>query len=232
MDYLLGDFGFALWDEENRLLWCATDHMGIRPVFYERHRHTVVASNTLDCVRLHPESSGRLNELAIADFLVHGFNLDSTSTVYADIGRIGPGCSASFQKDGTTARTYWDVPAEDPVLGRKPDEVISEFRDLLGKAVSDRIRTRRIAIYLSGGIDSPTLAATAAGVLPDGRRGLTRLLLRVSAPHPRRRVPVRRAGCEKLGWTSASRTGRYLLRPPVARQAGIDAGAKYECLVL
>ena len=91
VDYLLGDFGFALWDEENRLLWCATDHMGIRPVFYERHHHAVVVSNTLDCVRLHPESSGRLNDSAIADFLVHDFNLDSTSTVYAGIGRVGPG---------------------------------------------------------------------------------------------------------------------------------------------
>ena len=52
VDYLLGDFGFALWDKGNRLLWCATDHMGIRPVFYERHAGTVVISNTLDRVRL------------------------------------------------------------------------------------------------------------------------------------------------------------------------------------
>lgn len=172
VDDLLGDFGFALWDEDNRLLWCATDHMGIRPVFYERHRHTVVASNTLDCVRLHPESSSRLNELAIADFLVHDFNLDSTSTVYADIGRVGPASSVSFRNGDTTARTYWELPAEDPVLGREPGDVISEFRDLLGQAVNDRIRTRRIAIYLSGGIDSPTLAATAAQIMPDAHRNL------------------------------------------------------------
>ncbi len=173
VDYLSGDFGFALWDEGHRLLWCATDHMGIRPVFYERHASSVVISNTLDCVRLHPQSSGRLNDLAIADFLVHDFNLDSTSTVYADIGRIGPGSVVSFRRRDTTPRMYWELPAEDPVLGRKPDDVISEFRDLLDKAVSDRIRTRRIAIYLSGGIDSPTLAAAAVRKLPGGHRGLT-----------------------------------------------------------
>lgn len=173
VERLLGDFGFALWDERARLLWCATDHMGIRPVFYERHRDTVVVSNTLDCVRLHPDSNCRLNELAISDFLVHDFNLDATSTVYAQISRLGPGSAVSFRGSRTTPRTYWDLPAEDPVLGRKPDEVISEFRDLLRKAVSDRIRKSRVAIYLSGGVDSPTLAATAADVLPDGGRGLT-----------------------------------------------------------
>jgi hypothetical protein len=52
VNYLPGDFGFALWDKGNRLVWCATDHMGIRPVFHERHTSTVVISNTLDRVRL------------------------------------------------------------------------------------------------------------------------------------------------------------------------------------
>ena len=172
VDHLLGDFGFALWDDESQLLWCATDHMGIRPVFHERQRHAVVVSNTLDCVRLHPKSDSRLNELAIADFLVHDVNLDSTSTVYASIGRVGPGCSLSFRKDDTTARTYWELPAEDPVLGRKPDEVIGEFRHLLEQAVSDRTRTGRIAIYLSGGLDSPALAASAVQIVPDAHRNV------------------------------------------------------------
>ena len=172
VESLLGDFGFALWDAAQRMLWCATDPMGVRPVFYERHHDTVVVSNTLDCVRLHPDSSDRLNELAIADFLVHDFNPDPTSTVYATIGRIGPGAALSFQEGRTTARKYWELPAADPVLGRKPDAVLEELQDLLVKAVRDRIRTRTIAIYLSGGLDSPALAAGAARLMPDTRQNV------------------------------------------------------------
>jgi asparagine synthase (glutamine-hydrolysing) len=172
LEHLLGDFGFALWDAAERMLWCATDPMGIRPVFYERHHDTVVVSNTLDCVRLHPDSSDRLNELAIADFLVHDFNPDPTSTAYATIGRIGPGATLSFLAGQTTARTYWELPASDPVLGRRPDAVLEELQDLLVKAVRDRIRTRTIAIYVSGGLDSPALAACAARLIPDARQNV------------------------------------------------------------
>jgi asparagine synthase (glutamine-hydrolysing) len=170
VDRLLGEFGFALWDERARRLWCATDHMGIRPVFHERHGSTVVVSNTLDCVRLHPASCGTLGEQAIADFLVHDFNPDPTTTVYEAIRRVAPGVAVAFTSDGVRLRAYSQMPADDPVLGRTPDAVVEEFRDLLGKAVKDRIRTRRIAIYLSGGIDSATLAAAAASTLPEPGR--------------------------------------------------------------
>src|SRR5439155_14677408 len=40
-------------------------------------------------------------------------------------------------------------------------EYVEELRDLLDQAVSDRLRTTRIGIFLSGGLDSAILAATA-----------------------------------------------------------------------
>ncbi len=172
LEHLLGDFGFAVWDERARKLWCATDHMGVRPVFHEQHQQTVVASNTLDCVRLHPDSRDELNELAAADFLVHDFNTDATSTAYAAIGRLEPGSSLSFKDGHATSHIYWDLPIEDPVLGRSDREWCEEFRELAGRAVADRIRTKKIALYMSGGIDSTTLAAITASRLPRSHENL------------------------------------------------------------
>jgi len=31
---LLGDFAFAIWDKDNEKLFCARDHMGIKPFYY------------------------------------------------------------------------------------------------------------------------------------------------------------------------------------------------------
>jgi asparagine synthase (glutamine-hydrolysing) len=33
---LLGDYAFAIWDENKGRLFCARDHMGVRPLYYYR----------------------------------------------------------------------------------------------------------------------------------------------------------------------------------------------------
>src|SRR5579862_4789949 len=69
VEHLVGDFAFAVWDAPRQRLFCARDHMGAKPFYYLHAGSTVVFSNTLDCVRLHPLASDQLNDLAIADFL-------------------------------------------------------------------------------------------------------------------------------------------------------------------
>jgi asparagine synthetase B (glutamine-hydrolysing) len=51
---LIGDFAFALWDGPRQRLFCAVDHLGVKPLFYAVVNRTFVFSNTLECVRLHP----------------------------------------------------------------------------------------------------------------------------------------------------------------------------------
>ncbi len=70
VEHLLGDFAFAIWDAPRRSLFCARDHMGVKPFYYAHIGSTLIFSNTLDCVRMHPAVSDTLNDLAIADFLV------------------------------------------------------------------------------------------------------------------------------------------------------------------
>jgi asparagine synthase (glutamine-hydrolysing) len=52
------------------------------------------------------------------------------------------------------------LPTEEPIYRRDADYV-AELVDLLNQAVADRLRTDRVGIFFSGGIDSTALAATA-----------------------------------------------------------------------
>ncbi len=76
VEHLLGDFSFAIWDASRRRLFCARDQMGVKPFFYAHVGSCVVFSNTLECVRQHPLVSDRLNDLAIADFLLFDMHQD------------------------------------------------------------------------------------------------------------------------------------------------------------
>jgi asparagine synthase (glutamine-hydrolysing) len=163
--HLQGDFSFAIWDAPNKQLFCARDQFGIKPFYYASVGSVVVFSNTLDCIRRHPAVSGRLNDLAIADFLLFDIIREPAATSFEDIHRLLPAHSLTCGQGGISVRRYWELPVSAPLHHKHPNECVEQFRELLDLAVADRLRTRKAAVFMSGGLDSPTVAASAQRVL-------------------------------------------------------------------
>ena len=166
VEHLLGDFAFAVWDGPNERLFCARDHMGVKPFYYAHLGNTVIFSNTLDCLRQHPAVSDTLNDLAIADFLLFGLNQERDTTSFADIQRIPPAHRVIWSPNGLSVARYWTLPIEEPVYFKRSRDYTDRFENLLRQAVGDRLRVGRVSVFMSGGLDSPLLAATAADLLP------------------------------------------------------------------
>jgi asparagine synthase (glutamine-hydrolysing) len=165
---LRGDFSFALWDPARRVLLCARDAFGVRPLYYADLGDAFVCSNVLSAVRAHPAVTSRLHEPAIVSFLCHGFNIDLTTTTFADIRRLAPAhqLAVSLESAGGATRRHSSFPAPTPLVYRREEEYVERYRELLGRAVQDRLRVPRVAIMLSGGLDSTSLAATVRRVSP------------------------------------------------------------------
>jgi asparagine synthase (glutamine-hydrolysing) len=163
--HLLGDFMFAIWDPSRQHLFCARDHLGVKPFFYAQLGPAVVISNTLDCIRLHPAASRDLDDSTIADFLLFGVNQDSGTTAFRDIRRLPPAHTITWTTHVPRCRRYWTLPIEEPIHFKRAGDYSDRFRELLSAALRDRLRTRRVAVLMSGGVDSPTLAATALRLL-------------------------------------------------------------------
>lgn len=161
VEHLLGDFAFAIWDARARHLFCARDPFGVKPFFYVHLGSRFLFSNTLDCLRMVPGVSDRLNDQAIADFLLFGFNHDLGTTAFAEIRRLPPAHTLSVTPEGLRLRRYWQLPVEDELRYRNPADYVEEFRHLLARAVDDRLRASRAAVLMSGGLDSCSVAAVA-----------------------------------------------------------------------
>jgi asparagine synthase (glutamine-hydrolysing) len=167
VDHLLGDFAFAIWDSRERRLFCARDHFGVKPFYYAEVDGGLVFSNTLDCVRTHPAVSDALDELFIADFLVCGCSQQLTATAYAQVKRLAPAHSLSMSGGPAAVRRYWSLPTAGRIRYRKSADYVEHFRELLNAAVGDRIRDCAPAIWMSGGLDSTAIAATAQRILKE-----------------------------------------------------------------
>jgi len=172
VDQLLGDFAFAVWDGRERRLFCARDHFGVKPFFYAVVGGCFVFSNTLDCVRLHPAASDKLNELAIADFLVFNRNQDVSTTVFADVMRLPPAHTLTCSAGSVRLACYWSLPVDGDIRYRRQEEYVEHLRNLLRQAVGDRLRARRVGVLMSGGMDSSAVAAVARRLVPAGAEPL------------------------------------------------------------
>ncbi|HEV2985688.1 MAG TPA: asparagine synthetase B family protein, partial [Vicinamibacterales bacterium] len=116
-------------------------------------------------LRLHPLVSRDLHEPAIADFLLFGANREPDTTSFRDIRRMPPAHCMTWTSQTSTRRRYWTLPIDDPLHFRRADEYTDRFRELLRASLRDRLRTRRVTVFMSGGVDSTTLAAVAQSVL-------------------------------------------------------------------
>ena len=167
VEHLLGDFAFVIWDGESRRLFCARDHFGVKPLYYTRLAKSLVVSNTLNCIRLHPQVSGALNEAAIGDFLLFGQNQDLATTVYQAIKRLPPAHTLTWTGDTLVIQRYWELPLDEPLHYAKPSDYVERFQELFSAAVADRLRMRDIGVAMSGGMDSTSVAAMAKRLLDD-----------------------------------------------------------------
>lgn len=168
VQHLLGDFAFGIWDEREQKLFCARDRFGVKPFYYAEVGNCLIFSNTLNCVRIHPGVSDELNDLAIADFLLFGYNQEITTTTFADIQRLAPAHSLIWSKERLQIKRYWTLPTDGFIRYKRAEDYVENFQELMEKAVSDRLRTNKIAVSMSGGMDSTTIAATACKFLRKG----------------------------------------------------------------
>ena len=177
LDRIIGDFAFALWDGRRETLICARDHFGVRPFFYARTDRLFLFASDIDAILTHPAVTSRLDDEAIGDFMLFSVLQGRESTAYLDVRRL-PGANCLCLVSGALRmRKYWAFPIRTETQFRRDSDLIEEFRDIFRVAVSDRSRADHVAMELSGGIDSTSIAAVVAPVakLPGGSvRAFTR----------------------------------------------------------
>jgi asparagine synthase (glutamine-hydrolysing) len=167
VEHLTGDFAFAIWDRRARRLFCARDHFGVKPFFFARMGESFVFSNTLNVLRLDPRVSDELNETAVGDYLAFGVNQDLTTTIFRDIQRLPAGHTLTISQGSLTTRRYWAPVVKDEIRFRDEQSYVDRFSELLTAATKDRLRTDRVSISMSGGLDSTSLAVIARDLLAD-----------------------------------------------------------------
>lgn len=163
-DELHGDYSFALWEPDRRELHCFRDVMGGRPFYYCSDAGVLSFSNTLRAVHQAPGFNDELDREYIGDFLLISWCPRPTRTVYRRIRRLPAGHWLTFSPIGLRLQRFQQVPVEEPLFLKPSAAYVETYRDLLERAVADRLPSGPAAIFLSGGMDSTTVAETVCAL--------------------------------------------------------------------
>jgi asparagine synthase (glutamine-hydrolysing) len=186
---ILGDYAFAHWAPARRRLVLAVDPMALRSLYFHCDDRRIVFATVLRALLALPCVPRDLDEGAFADLLVRNGG-EPHRTLYRAIDRVPAAHYLAFADGRQTARRYWRPDPARREWHRSEQDYVERGRELLGRAVADRMPAHDpIVITVSGGLDSTGIAATAALLDPARRiRTLTRLPA-AGAILPRRRGP-------------------------------------------
>ena len=168
LEWLQGDFAFAIWDGERDQLLCARDQLGLRAFYYAHVGETFIFSNEIGAIRKHPLVRDQLSDTAVGDFLMFSKHtrFDKTLTIYDDIYRLAPAHLSVVRAGGVRLRQYWQLPTDHkPLVYRKEQDYVDHFWSIFSRAVEDRTRSSQMVSALSGGMDSTSVAAIAQQIL-------------------------------------------------------------------
>lgn len=171
---LLGDFAFAVWDATHRTIFCARDHIGLKPFYYHyrSHRLFAFASEIKGLLALH-EIPRELNETRVADFLMVDFE-DRHSTFFKNIYRLPAAHWLKVTDSRLLIEQYWKLEPDYELRFPSDQEYEEAFLECFSDVIAARLRgDRPIGALLSGGLDSSSIVCLTRQLL--ARRGARRL---------------------------------------------------------
>ena len=167
--HLRGMFAFAIWDRKERTLFAARDRFGKKPFYYVWVGKILVFASEIRALLAWPEIEREVDLNTIHDYLTFG-NSVGQRTAFRNIRNLPPAhywiVKLDKQQSSQPVR-YW-APAEvDPTMGRYNSAALcEEFLCRFDEALKLRlVADVPVGAFLSGGVDSSTVVARAAGMV-------------------------------------------------------------------
>ncbi len=159
---LSGTFALAILEPSRRRAFLAIDRLGVERLCYARRGAQLVFGASAQGVSRHPAIGRDIDPQAIYEYLYFHM-VPSPRTIYRGIEKLLPGQSLLLDNGGVRLDFYWqaDYAVE---AGRTFESYRGAFRTLLNEAVESAADHSRVAVFLSGGTDSSTIAGTLTQV--------------------------------------------------------------------
>ncbi len=169
-----GMFAFALWDAQEKSLVLARDRFGVKPLYYASISDvgTYFASEATAIAAICPELASINSESAYL-YMALSY-IPSEQSIFKAINRLEPGAFIKIEQGRIVHQgLWWDLLREwEAGQGEMSHYSAKDWHEKFSSALTDAVRTRLkadvpLGVFLSGGVDSATVAALAVRHFPN-----------------------------------------------------------------
>lgn len=164
-----GMFAFAIWDTKNQTLLLARDRLGKKPLYYRAAGGQLIFGSEVKALLMYPGCPRELDMASLSKYLAYEY-VPSPHSIFKGIHKLPAGHCLIWKNGGVRLHRYWDVQFSPAAHNRPENEIADELAARLKESVRRRlISDVPLGVFLSGGIDSSSVVAMMAELMPPSR---------------------------------------------------------------
>ena len=157
--HLRGMFAFALYDIENKTLFCARDPFGIKPFYYYQNEGDFMFASEIKAFLDHPKFKKEFNESILAPYLSFSFT-PTTETFFKGVKRLDAGYSLTYKDGEMSLNRYFELNFD--IKKEDYDKTVDNISKVMTDSVNHHmISDVEVGSFLSSGIDSSYIVSLA-----------------------------------------------------------------------
>jgi len=162
---LNGMFAFAIWDNHERTLTLARDHVGIKPLYYFHQPSSAgqpgafIFASEIKAILATGFVPRAIDPEALNQFLTFLWAPDP-NTLFSGIKTVPPAHVLTFTNDGVEINEWWDLSFDEIDEGRSETWWQERVLETLDRTVKmEMVADVPLGSFLSGGVDSSGITA-------------------------------------------------------------------------
>jgi asparagine synthase (glutamine-hydrolysing) len=162
VDHLHGMFAIALVDQRSGRLVLARDRLGKKPLYWRRDGDRLIWGSELKALLADSSIERRIDRDALAHYLQYQY-VPSPMTILSGFHKLPPGTVLFWDGGEPRIEQYWSISTAASTDRIAFADAVDATLERLRAAVRLRLRSDvPVGIFLSGGLDSTTVAALMA----------------------------------------------------------------------
>ncbi len=163
--HIAGTFGWILWDERRQRLVAARDRAGLHGLYFTVRGDRLLLARRVETLLAASPDPVSWNPRAVVAH-IHADPPPPGETFYQGIQALEPGSLFTATDRGQVTERYWQIGPR-PVLRLRSDAAYAAcYRDVLFRIVAEYAPAQPVAVTLSGGLDSTSVAVALCEAVP------------------------------------------------------------------